>query len=166
LNPSTKDKTIGILGSEVFRKDFAEHDQVGLHTKYTDTIVSIATACCNMPVTDARALANLLCDETRQEQDLRGIEKYVKDDLFYRVIFVFNEDEAYKDGKHLYNDFMERCESIVGNVNGNSDDKKRYMKHLWKKMRTEKKYKEWLSLKRSNAYQAVQDKFYSKCSYC
>lgn len=96
--------------------------------------------------------------------DTEKVKKYVKNELFLRVIDVFSP-KGLDVGSYLYNDFMKNCKTIVTTLEEDDPlDKKwrGYMKYLWSQLVLNKSYRIWLNVKRSNAYQAVQDKFNSK----
>ena len=107
-------------------------------------------------------VGDLINNESRVREDLRKIQTYVKEDLFYQVIDMF-EDDQLKVNSYLYNDFMMKGKTVVTgmemeeSMDGNL---KAYMKFLWVRLGSKKSYKEWLAMKRSNAYQAVQDRFF------
>jgi hypothetical protein len=119
-----------------------------------------------MTVVEPVNVGSLMSDADGVERDLRLIRGYVKDDLFYKVIFVFNQ-KVLEEGEKLHEDFIKNCTSMVANgrlANTVPAESNPYLKFLWYKMLNDKSYKEWVAIKRSNAYQAVQDKFYCKCT--
>jgi hypothetical protein len=103
-------------------------------------------------------------DKVRVQDDLNKIRDYVKDDLFYRTLFVYSDKEL-DEGSSLHTDFIINCKSKVADgalATSPADAATAYLNYLWTLMVKDKCYREWLGLKRSNAYQAVQDKFLSK----
>ena len=112
-------------------------------------------------------LAALIGDVAKINDDLRKIRNYVKERLFPRIIFMFDDDQM-KEGTWMHKDYMKNCRSILGfDTNGEElqeEVRDGYMKYLWTVMGRDKSYKTWLSTKRSNTYQAVQDKFMRKYS--
>ena len=116
-------------------------------------------------------LSKLINDERVVSADLRKIERYVKEELFSRIIFMFNDDQMGK-GSFLHRDYTANCKSLVGNkgdIYGNDGDvgpndeiSEPYMTYLWTVIARDRLYRKWLSAKRSNTYQAVQDKFQGK----
>jgi len=104
-------------------------------------------------------------DESKVKEDLNKVRDYIKEDLFYRVIFIWDDGQL-KEGSVLHGDFIERCKPLLANgdlLEAEQAAADAYLKYLWTTMLKDKCYREWLGLKRSNAYQAVQDKFMSKC---
>jgi len=117
-----------------------------------------------MNETDAVSVRDRFNHLSKVREDINIMRDYVKEDLFYRMIFVF-KDEDLEEGNRLYRDYMTNCKGILAGKTLNDapeEEAQAYMKYLWTLMLKEKSYKEWLSVKRSNAYQAVQDKFGSK----
>lgn len=107
----------------------------------------------------------MIGDDARVNKDLRLIERYVKDTLFFRVIDVYKDENLKSDGI-LHKDFMTNGKTVVAgkSIHEALDQQwKDYMTYLWTKMRMNKSYKVWLAMKRSNTYQAVQDKFMREC---
>lgn len=110
-------------------------------------------------------IGEMINNETKVSGDIQKIMRYVKDDLFFRVIDVYDENQ-FKVNSYLYNDFMSRGKTVVTGLprDGLMDtNKKAYMKYLWTRIGSKKSYKVWLAMKRSNAYQAVQDRFFREC---
>ena len=101
----------------------------------------------------------------RVEEDTRKVMIYVKDYLFLRVIDVFDAKKQLVVNGVLYKDYVKNCKQTITGIPVKetlSPQWNNYMVHIWKEMDRTKKYKEWLGTKRSNAYQAVQDKFTGK----
>ena len=108
----------------------------------------------------------LIADERRINQDIEKLMRYVKEDLFFRAIDVFEENQLKVDS-YLYRDFMKRGKTAITGLGINDDlpnNLMTYMKYLWSKVASKKFYKYWLATRRSNAYQAVQDRFFRKSS--
>ena len=111
---------------------------------------------------DPPTVEQLIRDDARMEKDLRRIQRYVKEELFQKVVFLFNPKKQMECGSQLYNDFIANCKALIAQTGEADDTMDAYMRYLWQVMAQKKSYKEWLTAKRSNAYQAVQDKFLSK----
>lgn len=104
-------------------------------------------------------------DPDKLEEDKNKVRDYVKEELFERVVFVWNK-KALDIGGILHEDYIKNCRSKIANgtlVNASDRDAEAYMNVLWNIMVKENRYREWLSHKRSSRYQAVQDKFESEC---
>lgn len=107
---------------------------------------------------------NLINNEAKITGDTREIMRYVKDTLFYRVIDVY-DDEKLLEGAFFHQDFMKNVKPIItggASVDALNSEWLAYMKYLWTRLSHKKMYKEWLAMKRSNCYQAVQDRFFRK----
>jgi len=103
-------------------------------------------------------------DESKLKEDINQVRNYIKEDLFYRVIFIW-DDEQLKEGAVLHTDFIDKCKPLLANgelMDAAQAETDAYLKYLWTTMLKDKCYQDWLGLKHSNAYQAVQDKFLSK----
>ena len=114
--------------------------------------------------TMAANIGQLINDERKVSGDLRKVRNYVKDDLFFRVVDVY-DDKQLKVDSFLYKDFMTRATRAVmgrGMDDDSNNDTRAYMKYLWTRVTSKKSYNKWLALKRSNAYQSVQDRFFRK----
>ena len=109
---------------------------------------------------------NHINNEAKVAEDMREAMRYVKDDLFCRVIDVYDDNDL-KEGKYFHEDFMK---NLVPKVTGKtrheplSGNWKACIKHLWTQLRLKKSYKTWLAMKRSNSHQAVQDRFFRECN--
>lgn len=108
---------------------------------------------------------NYINDTEKVSKDMKRVKHYVKNDLFLKVIDIFN-DNQFEEGSWMHKDYMKNCRiMLTGRRIGErlTENEKSYMKFLWTKMKSEKCYKKWLASKRSNAYQAVQDRFNREC---
>ena len=108
--------------------------------------------------------ADWMADNAKVMQDIAKVRDYVKESLFQRSIFIFDEKEMEETGM-LYVDFVQNCgpklmDGMLKDIP--EQEQKSYQKFLWMKMKEKKMYHEWLAIKRSNAYQAQQDKFHGK----
>ena len=105
-----------------------------------------------------------MADKAKVVQDINKVRDYVKETLFLSVIFVFDDKELEETGM-LYRDYVKNCgpKLMDGMLEQLPEpERKNYLRYLWLEMQHKKMYKEWLALKRSNAYQAQQDKFHSE----
>jgi hypothetical protein len=87
------------------------------------------------------------------ERDIKAVGNYVRGDLFTRTIFVFDNKQLDEGGSLLANGTL---------TDLNDDAVVQYMNIVWARMTKEGQYKAWLSRKRSNAYQALQNSFQSE----
>ena len=103
-------------------------------------------------------------NENLVKEDINAIRDYVKENLFYKTIHIW-DDVQLKKGGILHGDFMKHCKSLV--YNGQLEhaierDGTVYMDFIWERMVNKKCYRDWFNKKHSNAYQAMQDRFLSK----
>jgi hypothetical protein len=108
-----------------------------------------------------------MSDARLVEIDIKKVGKYVKSDLFERTIFLWDQKALDVDGM-LHKDYITNCKSLVGGsslIGATDDDAASYMTCLWNKMTERECYKKWMQTKWSNSYQALQDRFMSKCIY-
>ncbi len=102
------------------------------------------------------------------ERDIKAVGNYVLGDLFMRTIFVFDNKQL-DEGGPLHKDYLKNCWSLLANgtlTDLNDDAVVQYMNIVWARMTKEGQYKAWLSRKRSNAYQALQNSFQSELFLC
>jgi hypothetical protein len=99
------------------------------------------------------------------QEDINLCKDYVKERLFYKSIFLYSDDDL-KSGSRLYQDYIKEMKPLLAHkcLPGKPEvEATAYLNFVWEKLVNKKCYREWLSLKRSNCYQSVQDKFISKC---
>jgi hypothetical protein len=104
-------------------------------------------------------------DPAKTEEDKNKVCDYVKDELFERVIFVWDKVALQPNGV-LHQDYMKNCKAQLADgklIDAMDSDAETYMNLVWTIIVKENCYQTWLSNKRSNTYQAVQDLFMSKC---
>jgi len=104
-------------------------------------------------------------DPAKIEEDKNKVRDYVKDELFERVIFVWDKAALQPSGV-LHQDYMKNCKARLADgklIDATDSDAETYMNLVWTIIVKENCYQTWLSNKRSNTYQAVQDRFMSKC---
>jgi hypothetical protein len=102
------------------------------------------------------------------ERDIKVVGNYVRGDLFMRTIFVFDNKQL-DEGGPLHKDYLKNCRSLLAKgtlTDLNDDAVVQYMNIVWARMTKEGQYKAWLSRKRSNAYQALQNSFQSELFLC
>jgi len=99
------------------------------------------------------------------EENRNKVRDYVKENLFERLVFVWNK-HALEQGEVVHKDFLKNCRPVVANgelVDATDNDAETYMNYLWAVLVKDNSYREWLCQKRSSRYQAMQDKFASEC---
>jgi len=120
-----------------------------------------------MVVTNAittEQLVQRLQDQAIVDTEKNRVQKYVKRNLFEKVVFIF--DKSMLDvGGRLYNDYMVNCRPLLADgklMNVSDDVSNIYMNMLWNMMTSDECYVAWMGQKRSNTYQNMHDSFVSK----
>lgn len=96
--------------------------------------------------------------------DQKKVCSYVKNNLFERVVFVWEKSSLDRGGK-LHEDYLKNCKNLLADgalVAMRNEEAELYMNLLWDSMTKDLCYVDWLNAKRSNTYQAMQDRFISK----
>jgi len=96
--------------------------------------------------------------------DQKKVCSYVKNELFERTVFVWEKSALDRGGK-LHEDYLKNCRKLLADgtlVAMRDEEAELYMNLLWDRMANEQCYIYWLNAKRSNTYQAMQDRFMSK----
>jgi len=97
--------------------------------------------------------------------DKNKVQWYIKDILFEKVIFILDQDSL-KKGEVLHQDYLDNCKGLIadGQLEKLSDEEaEMYMNLFWNIMTKDGCYNKWMQSKQSNTYQAMRDKFMSKC---
>jgi len=79
--------------------------------------------------------------------DTNKVRKYVKEDLFERVVFVWNQ-KALEYGRVLHADFLKNCRLKIADgmlVDATTWEADTYMNGLWSVLVKDKCYTHWLS---------------------
>jgi hypothetical protein len=103
-------------------------------------------------------------DKELQAADIKLVGKYVKDVLFEKMVFLWDRKALDTNGK-LHKDYLENCQPLLANgklVPLSKEEARPYMNLVWNLMVKDGCYNNWLSNKRSNSYQAVQNSFMSE----
>ena len=98
------------------------------------------------------------------ESDRKKEGDYVKSKLFEKVVFVWEKSSLDRGGK-LHQDYLKNCRALLaeGKLTEIGDEEAvTYMNLLWDAMTKDKCYVSWLTSKRSNTYQVMQDRFMSE----
>jgi DNA primase len=96
--------------------------------------------------------------------DQNKVCSYVKSELFERVVFIWDKSSLDRGGK-LHEDYLKNCRPLLasgGLLAIRDEEAELYMNLLWDMMKKDQCYVDWLISKRSNTYQAMQDRFMSK----
>jgi hypothetical protein len=102
-------------------------------------------------------------DRELVKSNIKVVGKYVRCHLFERTAFLFDK-KLLDMGSKLHMDYLENCQPLIANgklVPLNDEEVMPYMNILWMLMVKDGCYNTWLSSKRANAYQVVQNSFIS-----
>jgi hypothetical protein len=101
------------------------------------------------------------------ENDRRKVEAYAKNILFKKVVFVWEKSSLDQGGK-LHQNYLKNCRALLVEgklTNIGNNEGVMYMNLLWDGMMKDKCYVRWFTLKCSNTYQAMQDRFMSEIQW-
>jgi len=88
-------------------------------------------------------------DEAKVREDINRVRRYVKEELFYDTIFIW-DNEQLDEGSHLHSDFLASCKPILANGDlmiAPEKETETYMKFLWTRLMRDKSYRRWLTEK-------------------
>ena len=97
--------------------------------------------------------------QTKDDQDV--IIKYVKDELFPKVKFLYTADDLAVGGR-IYVDYKNKCTNQLGEVGQHPEARKTYIEAVWNAALTSQVQKHALAQKRSALYTVMQNKFSGK----
>jgi len=114
--------------------------------------------------TDGNVLLEHFGNKELVAEDINKVRHYVKEDLFERLVFVWN-DGALNTGGVLHGDFLRNCRPLLADgtlVDLMDNEANTYMNGIWEKLVADNSYTTWLRQVRSSRYQAVENMFKSK----
>lgn len=104
-------------------------------------------------------------DVSQQAADRTVVKDYVQRPSFFEnTVFIWTKN-ALEIGGPLHQNFLNKCKPLLANgrlTSLNDDEAEQYMNVLWIALQRDGSYIRWLSNKRSNKYQAIEDKFFSE----
>ena len=88
-------------------------------------------------------------DEEKVKEDLNVIGEYVKNDFYYRAVFLLDA-LVLEEGMILHTDFVNNCKPKVANgklmLEPNAEANA-YLKFLWTRIQKDNLYRHWMGLK-------------------
>ncbi len=110
------------------------------------------------------SLGTLMVNKHQMRTDREECHKYVKEEMFYQIVFVFKDtvDQVFDVGGKVFSRFRKNCkERVAGGMlpHKSPEEQEAYMEFLWGKI-TPKPAQIWLSQKRSNIYTVMRSKFH------
>jgi hypothetical protein len=101
-------------------------------------------------------------NEKQEKEDLALIVKYIKNDLYPKVKFIYNARDDLAVTGRIYRNFLSTCKDRIGGPGLTAQHHKDYMARLWAEGRTNHLQKNALAAKRSAVYTVMQNKFSGK----
>lgn len=103
-------------------------------------------------------------NEEQIKKDQRVVRDYVKNELWEKVVFLWSKKSLDRGGV-LHTAYLRSCKRLLSDgklVSVADEEAETYMNLLWMQMTKDGSYRAWLGQRRSNTYQAMQDKFNSE----
>jgi hypothetical protein len=98
-------------------------------------------------------------ERSRQNKDDQDVViKYIKEDLFPKVKFLYGPDDLAVGGQ-IYMDYKNKCKNQIGDVGLTTASHKTYMEAVWNASLIKQIQKNALAQKRSAVYTVMQNKF-------
>ena len=94
----------------------------------------------------------------REQNDLKVLVEYIKNDLFPKAKFVLGKDD-WDVGGTIYKDYIKCCKGSVGLYTMTVEERETYMEKIWLRGLNKKLQKRALAQKRSAIYTVMQNKF-------
>lgn len=99
-------------------------------------------------------------NSNQKKHDLEVLVKYVKDDLFAKVKFLYDPIVDLAVGGKIYKDYKSKCKEQIGSGQGLSAlSHDTYMEMVWTMAMTKHIQNTALAQKRSAVYTVMQNKF-------
>ncbi len=95
----------------------------------------------------------------QKKDDLEVVIKYVKNDLFAKVKFIYDPKVDLAVGGKIYTDYKRRCRDQIGGQGLTTETHDTYMEAVWTSAITKQLQKNALAQKRSAVYTVMQNKF-------
>ncbi len=95
----------------------------------------------------------------QKREDLEIVIKYVKNDLFAKVKFIYDPKVDLAVGGKIYSDYERKCKNLIGGRGLTAESHETYMEAVWTAAMTKHIQKNGLAQKRSAVYTVMQNKF-------
>jgi hypothetical protein len=95
----------------------------------------------------------------QKRDDLKVVIKYVKDDLFAKVKFIYDTKVDLAVGGKIYTDYKRKCKYQIGGQDLLTGGHDTYMEAVWTNAMTKHIHNNALAQKRSAVYTVMQNKF-------
>ena len=101
----------------------------------------------------------------QKRADLEVVVKYIKDDLFPKVKFIYDPKVDLAVGGKIYNDYKEKCKDQTGGMRLARDARDTCLEVVWTDGLTKHTQKNALAQKRSAVHTVMQNKFAGKSEH-
>ena len=98
----------------------------------------------------------------QNKDDLDVVIKYIKDDLFSKVKFIYDPTVDLAVGGKIYQDYRSKCRDHIGGPGLSTANHDTYMEAVWTSAMVKHIQKNALAQKRSAVYTVMQNKFTGK----
>jgi hypothetical protein len=104
----------------------------------------------------------------QKKDELEVVIKYIKDDLFAKVKFIYDPEVDLAVGGKIYADYKRKCGDQIGGIGLSAAGHDTYMEAVWTSAMTKHIQKNALAQKRSAVYTVMKNKFAGKSvpNYC
>jgi hypothetical protein len=106
-------------------------------------------------------MSTSMASSQQRRAEMEVVIKYIKDDLFARVKFLYDASDLAVGGK-IYEDYLKKCRDKLGGRVLNEVGRDTYMEAVWTTAMTKHIQKNALAQKRSAVYTVMQNKFSGK----
>jgi hypothetical protein len=96
----------------------------------------------------------------QKKADEEVVIKYIKDDLFAKVKFIYGETTDLMIGGKIYKDYKDKCKGRIGGSELTTQNHDTYLEGVWTAAMTKHLQKQALAQKRSAVYTVMQNKFF------
>ena len=110
-------------------------------------------------------MENRIAVNKQMKADLEVVVKYIKDDLFAKVKFIYDPKVDLAVGGKIYKDYERKCKDQIGGQGLARDSRDTYLENVWTNGLTKHAQKNALAQKRSAVYTVMQNKFSGKSEY-
>jgi hypothetical protein len=110
-------------------------------------------------------MSSSIAGSKQKRDDLEVVVKYVKNDLFAKVKFIYDAKVDLAVGGKIYTDYKRRCRDQIGGRGLTTEPHDTYMEAVWTTALTKQLQKNALAQKRSAVYTVMQNKCSGKLAW-
>jgi hypothetical protein len=135
---------------------FRKRRRKGHCSDWTIQLVSAQAQKPNEPEID---MSTSMAGSKQKRDDLEVVVKYMKDDLFAKVKFIYDTKGDLAVGGKIYEDYKKKCKDKLGGQGLSVEGHGTYMEAVWTSATTSHIQRDALAQKRSAVYTVMQNKF-------